>query len=83
MDTSSDKYISLPDQGGWNLTGQYDYLYYCDNETINGVEFNYVPDAHGFPLVCDMSSNILSRTIDFEKYALVYACAQKTLVLQG
>jgi len=43
------------------------YVYYCDNETVNGVEFPYIPDTGDVPLVVDMSSNILSRPFDVSK----------------
>jgi phosphoserine aminotransferase len=55
------------------------YVYYCDNETIEGVEFPEPPKLPypNVPLVCDMSSNLLSRRFDVSKFGLVYACAQK------
>lgn len=54
------------------------YLYYCQNETVNGIEYNYIPGAPGcVPLVADMSSNFLSRTVDWSRHALVFAGAQK------
>ncbi|GJJ78131.1 phosphoserine aminotransferase [Entomortierella parvispora] len=57
------------------------YLYYCDNETVNGVEFPFVPSLQGkdIPLVCDMSSNILSRKVDVSKFGVIYAGAQKNI----
>ncbi|KAF9939650.1 hypothetical protein BGZ67_009127 [Mortierella alpina] len=57
------------------------YLYYCDNETVNGVEFPFVPSMHDptVPLVCDMSSNILSRPVDVSKFGVIYAGAQKNI----
>ncbi|KAG0328797.1 hypothetical protein BGZ99_004461 [Dissophora globulifera] len=57
------------------------YMYYCDNETVNGVEFPYVPSMHdpAVPLVCDMSSNILSRPVDVSKFGVIYAGAQKNI----
>ncbi|KAF9178785.1 hypothetical protein BGZ50_007465 [Haplosporangium sp. Z 11] len=57
------------------------YLYYCDNETVNGVEFPFVPSMHDpdVPLVCDMSSNILSRPVDVTKFGVIYAGAQKNI----
>ncbi|KAG0053094.1 Phosphoserine aminotransferase [Gryganskiella cystojenkinii] len=57
------------------------YLYYCDNETVNGVEFPFVPTLQGqdIPLVCDMSSNILSRKVDVSKFGVIYAGAQKNI----
>ena len=54
-------------------------MHVCTNETIGGVEFHWVPDAHGVPLVADMSSHILSRPIDVAKYGLIYAGAQKNI----
>ncbi|KAG0199993.1 hypothetical protein BGX28_006817 [Mortierella sp. GBA30] len=57
------------------------YLYYCDNETVNGVEFPFVPSMHDsrVPIVCDMSSNILSRPVDVSKFGVIYAGAQKNI----
>jgi len=55
------------------------YLHYTSNETIGGVEFNYLPDAGDVPLVCDMSSNILSRPIDVSRFGVIYAGAQKNI----
>ena len=43
------------------------YLYYCCNETVHGVEFNFTPDPKGPVLVSDMSSNFLSRPVDVSK----------------
>jgi phosphoserine aminotransferase len=59
------------------------YLHYTPNETIGGVEFGYVPDAAGVPLVADMSSSILSRPIDIAKFGLIYAGAQKNIGPSG
>ena len=54
------------------------YLYYCMNETVNGMEFNYIPQCpECVPLVSDVSSDFLSRPIDFNRHALVFAGAQK------
>ncbi|KAG0004156.1 hypothetical protein BGZ80_008688 [Entomortierella chlamydospora] len=57
------------------------YLYYCDNETVNGVEFPFVPSLQdpAVPVVCDMSSNILSRPVDVSKFGVIYAGAQKNI----
>ncbi|MDP9064870.1 MAG: 3-phosphoserine/phosphohydroxythreonine transaminase [Pseudomonadota bacterium] len=55
------------------------YLHYTPNETIDGVEFGYVPRSAAVPLVADMSSNILSRTVDVAKFGLIYAGAQKNI----
>eukprot|EP00768_Dysnectes_brevis_P008927 gnl/Dysnectes_brevis/848_a936_4308.p1 GENE.gnl/Dysnectes_brevis/848_a936_4308~~gnl/Dysnectes_brevis/848_a936_4308.p1 ORF type:complete len:361 (+),score=182.03 gnl/Dysnectes_brevis/848_a936_4308:276-1358(+) len=53
-----------------------DYVYLCDNETIQGVEWKEYPDF-GKPLVADMSSNLFSKPLDIEKFGLIFACAQK------
>lgn len=54
------------------------YLHYTDNETIQGVEFQDVPETP-VPLVADVTSNILSRPLDVSRFGLVYASAQKNL----
>ncbi|WP_345798507.1 3-phosphoserine/phosphohydroxythreonine transaminase [Castellaniella sp. MT123] len=72
----------LPAQDQWRVRPDAAYLHLCANETIGGVEQAVMPDmaslgAPDVPLVADMSSNILSRSIDFSKLGLVYAGAQK------
>lgn len=79
VDTKSSKYTTIPDQSTWDVRPDARYLYYCDNETVNGVEFQFVPDSHGVPLISDMSSNFMSRTIDVNKHAVIYAGVQKNL----
>ncbi|MBK9164508.1 MAG: 3-phosphoserine/phosphohydroxythreonine transaminase [Acidobacteria bacterium] len=59
------------------------FVHYTSNETIDGVEFPYDLEAGGIPVVCDASSNILSRPIDVSKYALIYAGAQKNIGPSG
>ena len=53
------------------------YVHYTSNETIHGVEFFDVPAAGDRPLICDASSDFLSRPMDVERHALIYAGAQK------
>jgi phosphoserine aminotransferase len=59
------------------------YVHYTSNETIEGVEFKYDLEAGEIPVICDASSNILSKPIDVEKYSLIYAGAQKNLGPSG
>ncbi len=59
------------------------YLHFTSNETIEGVEFSRDLDAGGIPVVCDASSNILSKPIDVSKYSLIYAGAQKNIGPSG
>jgi phosphoserine aminotransferase len=68
-----------PPQSGWQLDKGAAYVHYTANETIGGVEFHWIPETGDVPLVCDMSSNILSRPVDVSKYGLIYAGAQKNI----
>jgi phosphoserine aminotransferase len=63
----------------WRPRGDAAYVHYCSNETIGGVEFNWVPDTGAVPLVADASSHILSRPLEVAKFGLIYASAQKNL----
>lgn len=58
------------------------YFYYCANNTIYGTEWQYVPETD-CPIVCDMSSDILSKPIDVSRYGLIYAGAQKNMAPAG
>lgn len=59
--------IEIPDPSTWNLNPDASYVYFCANETVHGVEFNFIPDVKGAVLVCDMSSNFLSKPVDVSK----------------
>ena len=63
----------------WQRNSNAAYLHYTPNETIGGVEFNWVPESGNVPLVADMSSNILSRPVDVSRFGLIYAGAQKNI----
>ena len=64
----------------WALRGDAAYLHVCTNETIDGVEFHELPDAHaGVPLVIDCSSHMLSRPIDWGRVGLAFGGAQKNI----
>ncbi len=71
--------MSIPSQAGWSLDSGAAYLHYTPNETISGVEFHWVPQVEGVPLVADMSSTLLSRPIDVARFGLIYAGAQKNI----
>ena len=81
--TAENDYRSVPEQAELNFSQDAQYVHYVANETIEGVEFKYDIDAAGIPVVCDMSSNILSKPIDFDKYALIYTGAQKNIGPSG
>ncbi|MDK6078520.1 3-phosphoserine/phosphohydroxythreonine transaminase [Massilia varians] len=73
-------FTGVPPQDTWNLTSHAAYLHICTNETIDGVEYNFVPDSKPkVPIVADMSSHILSRQIDVSKYGVIFAGAQKNI----
>ena len=82
--TSADSLFSaIPGADAIDNSADAAYLHYVANETIEGVEFNYDIDGNGVPVVCDMSSNILSKRIDWQKYSLIYAGAQKNIGPSG
>ncbi len=66
-----------------DIADQYDYVHYCPNETISGVEIFDVPKVSNAVLVADMSSTILSRKIDISQFGVIYAGAQKNLGPSG
>jgi len=74
-----EKYLGVPSIEEWKLSDDADYVYFCYNETVGGVEFNSIPETKGIPLVVDMSSNIMTRHVDVSKFACVIAGAQKNL----
>lgn len=74
---------SVPAEDELSFTPGAKYVHYTSNETIEGVEFKYDVDGEGVPVVCDASSNILSKPIDVEKHALIYAGAQKNIGPSG
>jgi len=77
--TKATKFTTIPDKAEWKLDPEAAYVHYCDNETVNGVEFASTPDVGSVPLVADMSSNFCSRPIDVAKHAYIYAGLQKNL----
>lgn len=60
-----------------------DYVHITSNNTIFGSKYSEFPDTNGVPLVCDMSSNILSEPMDVSKFGLIYAGAQKNIAPAG
>jgi phosphoserine aminotransferase len=78
-DTTDSKFTTVPDAASLKFDPDAAYVHYTPNETIVGVEFDYIPDTGDVPLVADMSSSILSRQIDVSKFAVIYAGAQKNI----
>ncbi|MBW2939693.1 3-phosphoserine/phosphohydroxythreonine transaminase [Zhongshania aquimaris] len=71
-------FTTIPAFDTWKLSEDAAYLHYTPNETIGGLEFFWTPESK-VPLVADMSSTILSRPIDVNKFGLIYAGAQKNI----
>lgn len=82
-DTLQDGATRVPAQADLQLDPQSAYVYYCPNETIHGLEFDYTPATGDVPLVADASSQFLSRPIDWSRFGVVFACAQKNFGPSG
>jgi phosphoserine aminotransferase len=81
-DAAASNYTTVPPREAWKLSADAAFLHYTPNETIGGVEFPFVPEA-AVPLVADMSSSILSRPIEVNRFGLIYAGAQKNIGPSG
>ena len=77
--TKEEKYVRVPRQSEIKLADKAAYLHICMNNTIFGTEYHYVPETNGIPLIADMSSDMLSRPLNFNKFSLIYAGVQKNL----
>ena len=80
--------IDSPDQ--WNIDKDSSYFHYCQNETVHGFQFQDSGEAafphklvEGMTVVCDMSSDIGSRKIEWDNFGVIYAGAQKNLGAAG
>ncbi len=71
-------FTTIPPVETWRLSEDAAYVHYTPNETINGVEFPFIPEVRP-PLVADMSSTILSRPLEVERFGIIYAGAQKNI----
>jgi len=79
FDGKANGFTDLPDPATLKLDPRAAYLHLTSNETIGGVQWQDWPDAGKVPLVCDMSSDIMSRPIPAERFGLIYAGAQKNI----
>jgi phosphoserine aminotransferase len=78
-DASAGNFTNIPARDAWRRSDDAAYLHYTPNETIAGVEFQFIPDVGDTPLVADMSSTILSRPFDVSRFGVIYAGAQKNI----
>ncbi|MBB1601890.1 3-phosphoserine/phosphohydroxythreonine transaminase [Variovorax sp. UMC13] len=80
---ADDQHTQLPDPSTWRLTPGAAYVHVCTNETINGIEFQTLPDLAALgsdaPLVIDFSSHVASRSVDWSRVGLAFGGAQKNL----
>jgi phosphoserine aminotransferase len=81
--TKDENFTRIPRQDELKLTPGADYVHICENNTIFGSKWKYVPDTGDVPLVSDMSSCILSEPVDVSKYGIIYAGAQKNIAPSG
>ncbi len=76
-DGKADNFVRVPDDAELDLPPASAYVHCTSNETIQGVQFRRQPAVGESPLVCDVSSDFLSRPVDVREFGLLYACAQK------
>ena len=81
-DSSATGHDRIPTQDELKCTEGAKYFYYCGNNTVYGTEWQYVPSTSA-PLVCDMSSDILSYPVDVSRFGIIYAGAQKNMAPAG
>jgi phosphoserine aminotransferase len=81
-DSTENNFTKIDDFQNWDIDEEASYLHYTPNETIAGLEFDYIPEV-SMPIAADMSSTILSRPIDVSKFGVIYAGAQKNIGPSG
>ena len=81
--TEAENFNRIPKQSELKLDPDAAYVHYTSNNTIYGTEWHYEPETGNVPLVCDASSDILSKKINVNKYGLIYAGAQKNMGPSG
>src|ERR1700726_4290505 len=81
--TETEKFTRVPRQNEIKLSADASYVHMCTNNTIEGTEWNALPETGAAPLVADMSSDIASRALDVKKFGLIFAGAQKNLGPSG
>lgn len=81
--TKAEKFNRIPSKDELNFSEVNAYVHLTSNNTIYGTQWHEFPDVKGIPLVADMSSDILSRKIDVDRFSLIYAGAQKNLGAAG
>lgn len=75
--SAATRYDRVPTRQDYDVDATAAYLHYTSNNTIVGTQFALVPEGGDVPLICDMSSDILSRPVELSRFGLIYAGAQK------
>lgn len=78
-----ENYVRMPKSSELDLDANAAYVHFTSNETIQGTEFFTEPEVGNVPLICDASSDFMSRPLPIEKYAMIYAGAQKNVGPSG
>ena len=81
--SKEEKYRRVPGMDEIQYPADAAYLHMCSNNTIEGTQFHEFPNTGSVPLVVDMTSDIASRQLDFKKFSMFYAGAQKNLAPAG
>ncbi|WP_377153600.1 3-phosphoserine/phosphohydroxythreonine transaminase [Roseateles sp. UC29_93] len=83
LDAAGGRYLDIPDPSTWQLRKDAAYVHVCTNETIDGIEFQALPDLRALgcdaPLAIDFSSHVASRPVDWSKVGIAFAGAQKNI----
>lgn len=82
FDADSTGYHSIADVSEWNLPNNAAYLYCCDNETVHGLMLSKAPKVD-MPVVCDMTSSLMTGPVNWDRYSLVFAGCQKNIAPAG
>jgi phosphoserine aminotransferase len=78
-DGKASNFSVIGDVGEWQIDQNAAYMYLCSNNTIEGTEYRFYPDTGSVPLIADMSSDIMSCVVDVNRFAMIFAGAQKNL----
>ncbi len=82
-DGEDSKYMRIPKDEELQFTKDAAYAYLCSNETIGGIQWQQFPDTGNAPLIIDMSSDVMSRPLPWDKIDMVFAGTQKNLAPSG
>ncbi|MBP3873089.1 MAG: 3-phosphoserine/phosphohydroxythreonine transaminase [Lachnospiraceae bacterium] len=81
--TESENFTRIPKQDELTLNPDADYVHICENNTIFGTKWHWLPDTGSVPRVADLSSCILSEPVDVSRYGMIYGGAQKNMAPAG